>query len=58
MMILTKKSPMGDREDAKEASMFVCRDCKLASPVKSLIPVDPLHMQCPQCLYVFFLRNG
>jgi rubredoxin len=37
--------------------MYVCRDCKSASPVKSLIPVDALHMQCPICLYVFFLET-
>jgi hypothetical protein len=58
MMISMKKSPPGDREDAGEPSMFICRDCKSASPVRSLITVDPLHMQCPLCLYVFFLRNG
>jgi hypothetical protein len=56
-MILIKKSPTGDRNDAEETTMFVCRDCKSASPVTSLIEVDPLHRQCPICLYVFFLHN-
>jgi hypothetical protein len=56
-MIAMKKSPTGDRDDAGEFTMLVCRDCKTASPVNSLIEVDPLHRQCPICLYVFFLQN-
>lgn len=43
---------MDDRNDLAEATI-VCRDCKSASPVESLILVDTLHVQCPLCLYVF-----
>jgi len=38
-----------------EASNVLCKDCKHASPVESLITVDDLHVQCPLCLYVFFM---
>jgi hypothetical protein len=44
-----------DRNEAAEAPIVFCKDCKAPSPVESLIPVDALHMQCPQCLYVFFV---
>jgi hypothetical protein len=36
------------------ASTVVCGDCKEASRVESLVPVDALHVQCPLCLYIFF----
>ena len=33
---------------------------QVPSPVESLITVDALHVQCPLCLYVFFMdeRKG
>jgi hypothetical protein len=40
---------------AHERPTVVCRDCKSPSPVDSLIEVAALHVQCPVCLYVFFL---
>jgi hypothetical protein len=43
------------RNLAVEAPIIVCNDCHAQTPVDSLIRVDPLHVQCPQCLYVFFL---
>jgi hypothetical protein len=49
-----RESLTNDRNDAAEAPILFCRDCKAPSPVESLIPVDALHVQCPQCLYVFF----
>jgi hypothetical protein len=44
-----------DRNFADEAPTVVCNDCHAATPADSLIRVDPLHVQCPRCLYVFFL---
>jgi hypothetical protein len=44
-----------DRNEVAEEPIVFCKDCKAPSPVESLIPVDALHMQCPQCLYVFFV---
>jgi hypothetical protein len=44
-----------NRNFADEAPTVVCNDCHAATPVDSLIRVDPLHVQCPRCLYVFFL---
>jgi hypothetical protein len=44
-----------DRNPAVEAPTIVCNDCHAPTPVDLLIRVDPLHVQCPQCLYVFFL---
>ena len=38
--------------------MVLCRDCKSLSQVESFIRVDPLHVQCPLCLYVFFMDGG
>ena len=38
------------------SSTVVCGDCKEPSRVESLIPVDALHVQCPLCLYVFFME--
>ncbi len=37
-------------------STVVCGDCKEPSRVESLITVDDLHVQCPLCLYVFFME--
>jgi hypothetical protein len=50
-----RESLTNDRNDADETPIVFCKDCKASSPVESLIPVDALHMQCPQCLYVFFV---
>jgi hypothetical protein len=44
-----------DRDVAVEAPTIVCNDCHAATPVDMLVRVDPLHVQCPRCLYVFFL---
>jgi hypothetical protein len=38
-----------------EASTVLCNDCKRVSAAESFITVDDLHMQCPLCLYVFFM---
>ena len=46
------------REDDAEASTVLCKDCKVASPVESLVTVDTLHVQCPRCLYVFFMDEA
>jgi hypothetical protein len=50
-----QKSFTNDRNDEAEAPTVFCKDCKAASPVELLIRVDALHVQCPQCLYVFYL---
>ncbi len=42
-------------DEALERQTVVCKDCKSALPVDSLIEVDALHVQCPRCLFVFFL---
>jgi hypothetical protein len=47
-----------DATDATEADHFVCRDCRSRFPIKSFIPVDALHVQCPFCLYVFFMETS
>lgn len=41
--------------EAPERQTVVCKDCKSASPIDSFIEVDALHVQCPRCLFVFFL---
>jgi uncharacterized CHY-type Zn-finger protein len=46
------------REKEAEASAVLCKDCKAAMTVESLITVDALHVQCPQCLYVFFMDEA
>lgn len=46
------------RDDEAEASTVLCKDCRIASPVESLVTVDTLHMQCPLCLYVFFMDEA
>jgi hypothetical protein len=47
-----------NRREETEASIVLCNDCKVASPVESLVTVDPLHVQCPRCLYVFFMDES
>jgi hypothetical protein len=41
-----------------EASTVLCKDCKFPSTVESLVSVDALHVQCPRCLYVFFMDEA
>jgi hypothetical protein len=53
----TQESHSYGREEA-EASTVLCKDCKYVSPVESLITVDALHVQCPLCLYVFFMDEA
>ncbi len=45
-------------DEVTDAGHVVCRDCRSRFPVKSFIPVDPLHVQCPFCLYVFFMETS
>ena len=42
--------------DTVESFTVYCRDCKNPSHIGTLIPVDDLHVQCPSCLYVFFME--
>jgi hypothetical protein len=44
--------------DEAEASTVLCKDCKFPSPLDSLVSVDALHVQCPRCLYVFFMDEA
>ena len=46
------------RDDEAEASTVLCQDCRIASPVDSLVTVDALHVQCPLCLYVFLMDEA
>jgi len=46
-----------DIPDDAEPSKIICKDCKSTVSIKSLIPVDDLHRQCPQCLYIFFFKE-
>ena len=46
------------REVEPESSTVLCKDCQTATPVGSLIAVDALHVQCPRCLYVFFMDEA
>jgi hypothetical protein len=46
------------RDHEAEASTVLCKDCRIASTVESLVPVDALHVQCPLCLYVFFMDEA
>lgn len=41
-----------------EASTVLCNDCKHVSTAESFITVDDLHVQCPLCLYVFFMSEA
>jgi hypothetical protein len=54
----TQESLSHGRNEEAEASTVLCKDCKYASPVESLITVDALHVQCPVCLYVFFMDEA
>ena len=45
-------------DESPERPTVVCRDCRSASPFDELIEVDAVHVQCPLCLYVFFLERG
>jgi uncharacterized paraquat-inducible protein A len=49
---------LSNRREEAEASTVLCNDCKVASPVESLVIVDALHVQCPRCLYVFFMDEA
>jgi hypothetical protein len=54
----TQESLSHDRNEEAEASTVLCKDCKHVSAVESLIAVDALHVQCPICLYVFFMDEA
>ncbi len=41
--------------DLDDFHFVVCRECKTQSAFDMLIDVDPIHVQCPSCLFVFFL---
>ena len=50
--------PAAEFNRAAEAPAVVCKDCKSPLALDLLIPVDALHVQCPHCLFVFFLEPG
>jgi hypothetical protein len=54
----TQESLSHGRNEEAEAFIVPCKDCKYASPVESLMTVDALHVQCPVCLYVFFMDEA
>lgn len=54
----TQESLSHDPNEEAEASTVLCKDCKYVSPVESFIAVDALHVQCPVCLYVFFMDEA
>jgi hypothetical protein len=54
----TQESLSRARNEEAGASTVLCKDCQYASPVESFIIVDALHVQCPSCLYVFFLDEA
>ena len=54
----TQESLSNGRNDEAEASTVLCKDCKYVSQVESFIIVDALHVQCPLCLYVFFMDEA
>jgi hypothetical protein len=54
----TQESLSHGRNEEAEASTVLCKDCRSASAVESLITVDALHVQCPLCLYVFFMDEA
>ncbi len=54
----TQESLSHGRKEAAEASTVLCKDCKYASQVESFVTVDALHVQCPLCLYVFFMDEA
>jgi hypothetical protein len=55
---LTQESLSHDRTEEADASTVICKDCKYASQFESFITVDALHVQCPLCLYVFFMDEA
>jgi hypothetical protein len=54
----TQEYSSNSPDDEAEASTVLCKDCKIATPVEFLITVDALHVQCPQCLYVFYMDEA
>lgn len=54
----TQESLSHGRNEEPGASTVLCKDCGSASTVESLITVDALHVQCPLCLFVFFMDEG
>jgi hypothetical protein len=54
----TQETLSPSRDEEAEASTVRCKDCRIASPVESLVTVDALHVQCPLCLYVFFMDEA
>ncbi len=54
----TQESLSDGRSEEGETSTVLCKDCQYASPVESFITVDSLHVQCPLCLYVFFMNEA
>jgi hypothetical protein len=54
----TQETLSHGRDEEAEASTVLCKDCRMASPVESLVTVDALHVQCPLCLYVFFMDEA
>lgn len=52
-----QESPTKSSDEAPERPIVVCRDCRSPSPIEALIEVDTLHVQCPLCLFVFFLNR-
>jgi hypothetical protein len=55
---LIQESLSNGRSDEAEDFTVLCKDCKYASRVESLIVVDAVHVQCPLCLYVFFMDEA
>jgi hypothetical protein len=54
----TQEDLSNSPEVEAEASTVLCKDCRIATPLESLITVDALHVQCPHCLYVFFMDEA
>jgi hypothetical protein len=54
----TQETLTNSRDEEADASTVLCKDCRIASPVESFVTVDALHVQCPLCLYVFFMDEG
>jgi hypothetical protein len=53
-----RELPAAEPNRAAVASAVVCKDCRAPLPLDLLVPVDALHVQCPHCLFVFFLEPG
>ena len=54
----TQETLSHSRDEEAEASTVLCKDCRSASPAESFVSVDALHVQCPLCLYVFFMDEA